>query len=111
MEILIDMDGIVTDTLPAWLDRIHQQTGVRAYQPDITKWNLNENPALKSVKPQVMWDILDEPGFTFDLKPMPDAVYNLHELHEEGHNLSIVTARYGKHCIPETIEWIAHHMP
>lgn len=111
MKIIIDMDGIVVNTLPTWLDRIHEETGVRAYCRDITNWNLNQNEVFEDVKPQVMWDILDEPGFTEYLPPMPEAIKNLYDLHQDGHDLSIVTARYGKHCIPETVEWLAKHMP
>lgn len=111
MKILVDMDGIVTDTLPTWLNRIHQLTGVRAVPDDITKWNLNENPPLNLLKPNEIFDILNEKDFTLGIPQMADANLFLEKLHKAGHDISIVTARYGTNCMPETLVWLREMMP
>lgn len=111
MRILVDLDGIVTDTLPAWLKRIYELTGVRAKPEDIVKWNLNENPPLDQVDPEILFGILNEKNFNLNLHQMADATYFLEKLHKAGHDVSIVTARYGTNCIPETIEWLSIMMP
>lgn len=111
MKILVDMDGIVTDTLQAWLERIYYWTGVRATPADITKWNLNENPPLDQVKPHQLFDILNEKDFTLGIPQMTDATHHLEQLHKAGHDISIVTARFGTNCMPETLIWLKEMMP
>lgn len=105
------MDGILTDTLPVWLDRIYYHTGIRAVPADITRWNLNENPPLTLLKPNQIFDVLNEKDFTLGIPQMPDACEFLKKLHDKGHELSIVTARYGTNCMPETLTWLQEMMP
>jgi len=111
MRILVDLDGIVVDTLPTWLKRIHETTGVLAKTSDITKWNLNENPPLDTVPFSQLIDPLNEKDFNANLPQMADACHYLHQLHNAGHDISIVTARSGTNCIPETLAWLKEKMP
>lgn len=111
MKILVDLDGIVTDTLPAWLDRIYYHTGIRAVTADITKWNLHENPPLTLLKPNQIFDVLNEKDFTLGIPQMADACAHLKRLFDAGHDVSIVTARYGTNCMPETLVWLSEMMP
>lgn len=111
MKILVDMDGIITDTLPAWLERIHQYSGVKAEEHHIVKWNLMENPPLTGLDPKVVFGILNEKDFTLNLGAMADAAVSLKRLHDAGHDISIVTARFGTNCMPETLEWLRWTMP
>ncbi len=111
MRILVDMDGIVTDTLPAWLKRIHEKSGVLATVDQITSWNLNENPPLDKVHQGIIFGILNEKGFNANLPQMNGASKVLHRLHKAGHDIHILTARSGDTCILETIAWLKEHMP
>lgn len=111
MRILVDLDGIVTDTLPSWLKRIHETTGVLARPENITKWNLNENPPLDTVPFPQLFGPLNEKDFNVNLPQMADASHYLHQLHKAGHDISIVTARYGTNCMPETLDWLKAMMP
>lgn len=111
MRILVDLDGIVTDTLPAWLKRLHELTGTYVKPSEITKWNLNENAPLVNVDPKVLFGILNEVGFNRNLPQMADACHYLHQLHKAGHEITLVTARYGTNCMPETLEWVKAMMP
>jgi 5'(3')-deoxyribonucleotidase len=111
MRILVDMDGIVTDTLPVWLQRIYETTGVKASIDDIVKWNLNENPPLDTVPLKQILAPLNEKYFTAQLPQMADACLFLKKLHDAGHDISIITARHGAVCIPETIQWVEEMMP
>ena len=111
MRILVDMDGIITDTLPVWLDRIHYHTGIHVSPDEIVKWNLNENPPLNILQPNKIFDILNEESFTINIPPMFGAPRVLQLLYEDGHDISIVTARYGDRCMPETIHWLKEWMP
>lgn len=111
MRILVDLDGIVTDTLPYWLDRIFEKSGVRAHPEQITNWNLNENPPLDTVHQGIIFGLLNSEGFNLALKPMNDVSPVLHRLHKAGHEIQIVTARHGDVCMKETIQWLKQHMP
>lgn len=111
MRILVDLDGIVADTLPHWLRRIYYLTGVRATLADITKWNLNENPPLTLLQPNQIFDILNEPGFNVSIPEMSDATLFLKKLHDVGHDISVVTARFGPVAMPETLQWLHAMMP
>ncbi len=111
MKIIVDVDAIITDTLPAWLQRIYETTGIRAYPQDIKKWNLYENAPLNQVAIADLLAPLNEPRFTVNLPMMADANVFLKKLYDAGHDISIVTARHGKICMPETIEWFEQMMP
>lgn len=111
MKILVDLDGIVTDTLPAWLKRIYELTGVLVKPEAIKKWNLCENAPLNKVDPKLVINILNEKDFNVNLPQMNDAAYFLERLHNAGHDISIVTARHGVTCISETIQWLEIMMP
>ena len=111
MKILVDLDGIVVDTLPEWLTRIYQTTGVRVSTQDIVSWNLLDNPQLAQLTPAQVFGILNEKDFTRYLPQMSDASFYLRKLHQAGHDISIVTARYGTNCMPETLEWLKETMP
>lgn len=111
MKILVDLDGILVDTCPMWLDRIHAKTGVRAYMNDIKKWNMHENPPLNTLTFDQLYGPLNEKGFTLELPPKVGAIDNLKIIQDLGHDVSVVTARYGDNCMPETVQWLKLHMP
>lgn len=105
------MDGIITNTLPSWLDRIYDTTDVWADPLEIKKWNLIENPPLDKLKLNQILDILNEKDFNLNIPQMNDATQHLEKLHKAGHDISVVTARFGTHCMPETLEWLRIMMP
>lgn len=111
MRILVDIDGIITDTLPSWLQHIYEATGVRAHLSDITRWNLNENQPFQHLAIADLLAPLNKSGFTASLPMMADADRFLKRLHDAGHDVSIVTARCGATCISETIGWFQQMMP
>jgi 5'(3')-deoxyribonucleotidase len=105
------MDGIIVDTLPTWLQRIYWWTGVKVNPDDITQWDLIKDPALSKLQPSQIFDILDEKHFTLQLPEMPEATRFLEKLHDAGHEINVVTARFGMNCMPETISWLQEMMP
>lgn len=111
MKILIDLDGIVADTLPYWLDRVAATTGIRATPEQITDWNLSKNYPLDILKPSAIFSILNEKGFTLGIPAMQGAFDTIKLLKQDGHEVSLLTARYGDNCMPETIQWLNREMP
>ena len=67
LRILIDVDGIVANTLPYWLSKIARATetktpegrlpGVIAQVEDIKEWDLSKCPPLDKVDPKLMFGI------------------------------------------------------
>lgn len=110
-KIVVDVDGIVTDTLAYWLDVIAKRTGIVAKVEDIKVWELHKNPALAGVAPKDIYPRLQDPGFIFGIPPIKGAVEFCKKLQDDGHQVFFVTARHGKQSMPETIEWFEHHMP
>ena len=111
LKILVDMDSIACDTLPYWLNRIAQDTGVRAEIKDITLWNLDKCPPLDKVDPRLIFGVLQEPGFIDGITPMPGVAEALKALMDAGHEVMLATARHGPVSMPETITWMRKHLP
>lgn len=109
MKILVDIDGIAADTLPYWLNYIHATTGVRASIHDITKWELAKCPPLDKLLPEKVYSILNNKGFMLSIPPMSGASETLEKLQAAGHQIYMVTARYGSEGMPETILWLKKH--
>jgi 5'(3')-deoxyribonucleotidase len=109
--ILVDLDSIAVDTLGPWLQRIAEKFGVVARVSDVTDWTMNRCPPLDKLSMEQIIGVLDEPDFTLSLAPMSGAVENLKRLHDAGHTLYFITARWGSNCMPETLAWMRRHLP
>lgn len=111
LKILVDMDSIACDTLPYWLDRIAQDTGVRAKVDDIKLWALDKCPPLDRVDPRLIFGVLQEPGFIQGIPPMSGVAKALKSLMDDGHQVMIATARHGPVSMPESLSWMRQHLP
>lgn len=110
MRILIDLDGIVCDTLDYWLSKIADASGVRAQVNDITKWELEQCPPLDKVDPKIIFGLLNSPTFMAYAPEMPGAVEALRLLNSR-HKVYLLTARHGRNAMPETLDWVETHLP
>jgi 5'(3')-deoxyribonucleotidase len=111
LRILVDIDSIVADTLPYWLDRIGKDTGVYAKVEDITLWDMAKCPPLTQVDPRSIFGVLQDPGFIENIPPISGAANVLELLKNDGHEIYLVTARHGPVSMPETLNWIRKHLP
>jgi len=124
VKILVDIDGIVADTLPYWLDRIHEEAakwfprdvyGLRPAQVgDIDQWGLENCGSLKVIHklaPQIIFGLLNKPGFMAGIPIMPGAAQTLKQLMDDSHEVLLVTARHGPVNMAETLEWVKLHLP
>lgn len=111
MRIIVDMDGIVADSMVAWLDKIHEKTGIRATLDDVKAWEFYNDPPFNAAPKNSILEILQEPDFHARIKPLPGAIEALKSLHEEGHDLRLVTARHGPVSMPATLAWVKDHLP
>jgi 5'(3')-deoxyribonucleotidase len=111
LRILIDIDGIVADTMPHWLQYLGDQTGVYAKMEDITMYDLSRCPPLTEIGPGVVFGVLQDVGFTMGIPMMEGAANVLKNLMDDGHEVYLVTARSGAQHIAETYEWVKATMP
>lgn len=111
MKILIDMDSILVDTLPTWLKRIEEKTGIKATVNDVKVWMFTQLAPFNNVAPEEILGILNEPGFNEGLPPMPGGIEAVQQLIKDGHEVYLVTARHGPVAMPETLKWVHQHLP
>lgn len=112
MKILIDLDNIAVDLLPYWLMKIQTNTGVVAEIKDIIHWDLHRCPPLDSIVDKAaVYSRLQDPGFFEYAPPMAGVAEGVRRLMDAGHEVYVVTARHGAQSMPETMRWIATHLP
>ena len=109
LPILIDMDGILVNTLPEWLRRYNERTGEEVKPSDVVEYDVS-----KFVEdPKVLTDILNEPGFFRDLEPMPGAIVGMEAIRQERKDLVIVSTLPKKTgtAAQEKLAWVEEHLP
>lgn len=111
LRILIDIDGIVADTLPHWLQYIGFNTGVTAKLSDINEYDLTKCAPLNQLQPHQIFGVLQEPGFTTSIPIMTGAREALKVLMDDGHEVYLVTARSGAQHVTETFRWVSTELP
>jgi 5'-nucleotidase len=112
VKIIVDIDGIVADTLPYWLDDIYKDTGVEAEEDDIHRWEMHKCHPLNQLALGQIYDRLQRPGFVANIPLMPWADGNLRDIQNDlGHTVMLVTARRGPVSMAETVTWCRTHLP
>jgi len=110
--IMCDIDGILADTLPYWLQKIGDDTGVYAKTEDITRWELSKcAPFEGKVSEERICRHFDLPNYHLDIPVMPGAVEGVKKLMDAGHDVYFVTARFGACGVVETLQWVKNHFP
>lgn len=113
LKILIDIDGIVADSLPYWLAFLQQKfkTSWRAKVEDIKLWDMSKCPPLDQFKSEDILGVLQDQYFTIGVPLMFGAAPALQELMAQGHEIYLVTARSGGQHVADTFEWVAKTLP
>ena len=111
-KLLIDMDGVLVDTLPAWLRWNYATTGIMAELSDITKWTMHECPVYANVAfKSVLRTPLENPVFWRTLPPMEGALDFMHEVIRRGIPYNIVTAPANDISTSAKYEWVERQLP
>jgi len=107
--LLIDMDCILVNMLPYWLDIYNEMSGENISSKDITEYEIRN-----FVKEPDLFDkILHEEGFFTNMKPMPGAVKYMRKLIEEGFDIVILTQppRKSAYAVKEKTDWLGKYFP
>lgn len=90
LRILFDADDVAENLLESWLDALNDRYGTSVKAEDVTDWDIML--AFPTLSKQQVYDILQEDLVWKNLMPVPDAQEYLQQLHDEGHELYMVTA-------------------
>ena len=88
--VLVDMDGILADLLPAWLDRYNADYGARLTPDVVREWDLD-----RYVKPECGRDIyryLRDPDLFRHLDVVPGAVEGVATLQAAGFTITVASS-------------------
>jgi 5'-nucleotidase len=107
--LLIDMDQVLVDMVPAWLRLYETISGDKVDFNEIYNYDFS-----RSVKyPKLLNSIIENPGFFRSLPPLPGAVDALKQvLKDDRYETIIVTQppRKSDYAIKEKREWILDHI-
>ncbi len=92
MKILIDMDDVLEQLVPAWVEYMNVHYGTNTKPEDVCDWNMTL--AFPTVSPDIVYKAPLHDDFWDDVKPMPGADEALKKLIAEGHEIYVVTASY-----------------
>jgi 5'(3')-deoxyribonucleotidase len=98
--ILVDVDSVVADLVPAWLDIYNNQYSDSLTKNDILEWDIH-----KFTKPECgkkIYNILKNPGLYKNVKPIDGALSAIKILKKSGHR--IIYASSG--IFEQKAEWL-----
>ncbi len=117
--LIVDIDGVLADTLTTALDWFNYQWGTRFIPTDINKYNptltIYDDSGIKSEISFADWMVVSikDPDFHRDVKPFPGASKVLGEALMDGWEITLATARAPETSILTTqwLSWneIPHH--
>lgn len=110
-KVLIDMDGVLADTLPLWLEYNQYNTGIKAELSDITHWAMHECPVYAGVGKDILRGPLSNPNFWADIPPMAGALDFLSALEDRSVPYNIVTAPANSISTTGKYDWVKRHFP
>lgn len=107
--LLIDMDCILVNMLPPWLARYNELTGENITMDMIQDYNVG----LVCKNEKVLYKILDEPDFFYNMEEMPGATKYLKRLIDDGYDVVIATQppRIAELAVRDKRRWIQKRIP
>jgi len=107
--LLIDMDSILVDFFPYWLNKYNFITGEVLTEEDVTDYNIQELCKF----PEILDYLLELPGFFREVQPISGAVKYFNKLLEDDHEVLIVTQlpRKSDFAANDKRKWIKKYLP
>jgi 5'(3')-deoxyribonucleotidase len=107
--LLIDLDCITVNMLPPWIKKYNELTGETIKLEDVKEYDIS----LVCTNEEVLYSILSEPDFFYNMEEMPNATKYLKKLIDDGYNVIIVTQppRIAEFAVRDKRRWILKHIP
>lgn len=96
LKILFDADDTAEDLVGHWIDVLNQRYGTSVSIEDVNDWDITK--AFPTLRKEEVFGVLHEDFFWQWIEPMPDSQRVLQQLHNEGHELFMVTATDYRTC-------------
>lgn len=96
LRIMFDADDVAETLLKSWVKTLNERYGTTVSVEDVTDWDISA--AFPALTKQQVYEVLQEEGLWENLTPMPGAQKYLKQLHDEGHELYMVTATDYRTC-------------
>lgn len=114
---LIDMDGVLVDMLPAWVSAYNTAADESLTTDDVVSYRWAD--FVGEEKEIIAEECILRPGFFYNLEPAKDSIEVLKSLHEDGHEIVIITTPptdHAKGCVASTVIeekelWVRKHLP
>ncbi len=90
LTILVDMDAILCDLNLKVIQCYNQRFGTAHTTDDIQDWGYSNFE-----HKEFIWGLFSEEGFFADLAPIAGAISTVEKLHNDGHDIVIVSAPSG----------------
>lgn len=110
MRLGIDLDGVVANFTKGWMDFYNRDFGTDLVVDDSRRWNdLVDLTHFTNIGEFWRWSSdLDGRSVFWHLEPFPGAIEALQDLHDEGHEIVVVTTK-PRFAVGDTYEWIERH--
>jgi 5'-nucleotidase len=107
--ILVDMDCILVDMLPPWIRRYNEVVGTNHTVGEVKNYDVGK----VCQNQEVLYEILDEDQFFYNMEPMPGAVEYFQKLMDEGFDMVVVTQppRRADLAIRDKRRWMKKYFP
>ncbi len=96
LKILFDADDVAEDLLGCWVKRLNERYGTKVMPSDVVEWDMTR--AFPTLTKEQIYGVLQDEGIWANLQPIPGAQEYLQQLHQEGHELYMVTATDCRTC-------------
>lgn len=96
LTILFDADDVAENLLTCWLNALNIKYGTSCTEEDVTDWNVSLS--FPSLTRDQVYAVLQDDQLWKSLAPVPGAEQCLKQLHDEGHELYMVTATDYRTC-------------
>lgn len=110
MRLGIDLDGVVANFTKGWMDFYNRDFGTDLVVDDSRRWNdLVDLTHFTNIGEFWRWSSdLDGRSVFWHLEPFPGAIEALQDLHDEGHEIVVVTTK-PRFAVGDTYDWIERH--
>ena len=109
MTVLVDMDDTMEQLLEALVSRANERFGRNASVEEVTDWSIV--CAFPGIQKKQVLDLMFEPDFWEDVKPVPGAAEALKHFMDEGHEVYVVTATEFEHVYEKMKKVLFRYFP
>lgn len=109
LTILVDMDDVMEDLLPAWLEVLNEKYGKSVFIGDVTEWNFDH--LYPDLTQQQIRSVLDEYDLWRRVHPKAGARECMKRLMDDGHDVYVVTAAHPNTIYERYNTVICEHFP